>query len=196
MELGNSLHFAAMVGFSEICSFLIFKGVNVESKNNDYLTPLHIAAKFGHSKCCYVLKKNGSSSLIVDLKGKTVLHYAAQGGYATCCTILMQLAALYLWISSLKNYRTRKTSTVKHLYIILAVDVKSLECCKALVTQKTDLWISDKQVNSPVRQAYESRLQDIFEFFLQSDGVNNIFQIDKDTNLNETLQKEICTPNR
>lgn len=87
------LHQAADVGCSEITSFLLENGANVNSKNDNDYTPLHAAAFNGHQDVVNILITKGANVNAKVINGSSPLHYAVESGYAEITDILIDSGA-------------------------------------------------------------------------------------------------------
>ena len=81
-EYGNTaLHTAAKINDTDLVTFFIYKGANVELKNNDGDTPLHIAIKHNSKGTTAVLAAIGTNIFARDGKGKSALELGLEKGY-------------------------------------------------------------------------------------------------------------------
>ncbi|RXN12088.1 tankyrase-2 isoform X2 [Labeo rohita] len=87
----------------QICELLLRKGVNVNEKNKDFLTPLHLAAEKSHNDIIEVLVKHEAKVNAVDNLGQTALHHAAHCGHLQTCRILLSAGCDPL-ITSLQGF--------------------------------------------------------------------------------------------
>ncbi len=81
-EYGNTaLHTAAKINDTDLVTFFIYKGANVELKNNDGDTPLHVAIKNNAKGTTAVLAAIGTNIFARDGKGITALELGLAKGY-------------------------------------------------------------------------------------------------------------------
>ncbi|XP_062512429.1 serine/threonine-protein phosphatase 6 regulatory ankyrin repeat subunit B-like [Corticium candelabrum] len=70
----TALHYAAIYGNSDICSFLLSQGTNVSQTDEDGNTPLHFAAYYHHVDTCQLLVDHKDDVTSVNNKGQTPFH--------------------------------------------------------------------------------------------------------------------------
>ena len=81
-EEGNTaLHTAAKIDDSDLVNFFIFKGANVELKNNLGDTPLHVAIKNSSKNCISILAAIGTNIFARDGNGFSALSLGLAKGY-------------------------------------------------------------------------------------------------------------------
>lgn len=68
---------------------LIRKGILLNEKNKDFLTPLHIAADNSHYDLMDVLLRHGAKVNSLDGLGQTALHRCAREDNLQACRILL-----------------------------------------------------------------------------------------------------------
>ena len=83
----TALHFAAAHENSDICLFLLSRGMNVNQTDEDGDTPLHLAAYNHHVDICQLLVDHKADVTSVNNEGKTPLHRAVDNYWrpAFCC---------------------------------------------------------------------------------------------------------------
>lgn len=81
-RLGNRLiHFAAAFGYTELLKSLINKGVKIDEKNENNMTPLLLASAAGHKEIVDVLLEHKADIKQRDNDKRTALHYASYNGH-------------------------------------------------------------------------------------------------------------------
>ena len=81
-EEGNTaLHTAAKINDADLVTFFIYKGANVELKNNLGDTPLHVALKNNSKNCVSVLAAIGTNIFARDGNGISALSLGLSKGY-------------------------------------------------------------------------------------------------------------------
>ncbi|XP_019860424.1 PREDICTED: ankyrin repeat domain-containing protein 7-like [Amphimedon queenslandica] len=78
------LHEAALYNRSNAVQWLLSKGADLESRDDDGWTPLIVAAANGHTQVVTMLLEKGADVTASDNAGKTALDYA----YGDTATIL------------------------------------------------------------------------------------------------------------
>lgn len=73
----------------QIAEILIKKGVNLNEKNRDFLSPLHLAADKSQHDLLELFLKHGAKVNILDALGQTALHRCAREGNLHSCQILL-----------------------------------------------------------------------------------------------------------
>ena len=81
-ELGNTpLHWAAILGYLDICKYIMEKLDNEHPKNANGKSPIHFAAQYGHLEVYKLLVENIEDKNHGDNDGITPLHMAAKYGH-------------------------------------------------------------------------------------------------------------------
>lgn len=73
---GTPLHYAALVGWSEIAKLLLDHGAEVDARNPDDETPLHIAARSGQLEIVNILLARGANPNAYSRDGRTPMALA------------------------------------------------------------------------------------------------------------------------
>ena len=87
------LHYAARTGRTDIASFLIAEGANVNAIDILRKTPLHTAASYGHEEVAKLFIAKGTNVNSRDVSGQTALHYAARNGDKEIVELLLENGA-------------------------------------------------------------------------------------------------------
>lgn len=74
------LYIASMEGHSDIVSYLLSQGADIEVKNHLEERPLAKAVKFGHIEVARILIDNGAEVNAQDFQGLTALHWSISNG--------------------------------------------------------------------------------------------------------------------
>ena len=141
-ENGNTvLHTASKINDADLVTFFIYKGANVELKNNAGDTPLHVAIKNNSKECTAVLAAIGTNIFARDAKGLSALELGLEKGYDYYDALLTTKTGLA---------RDTNGKNLIH-YLVEAENENALAYCL-----KKDIPISylDKNGNSPLTLAY------------------------------------------
>lgn len=66
-----------MVGEVNAVRYLINRGIDVNSRNAIFHTPLHLAAGIGHVEVVKILVREGNAEIeVFDARNQTPMHYA------------------------------------------------------------------------------------------------------------------------
>lgn len=114
--------------------------VNVDSRSDNFRTPLMRAAMNGHVECMKLLKQSGADEFAVDAKGRTALHIAVASN---------QLLAVK-WL--LENYPPPRPDSLKHRPSIL---FRATDVVKGVRSQKNLREASDAEGSKPLHIAAE-----------------------------------------
>jgi ankyrin repeat protein len=95
MHGSTTLSMAAMKGYSNMITFLVEKGVYVDTADNNGRTPLMIAVTHGHIKTVNTLLESGAKIWAQDNYGWTAVHFATRqlGGHEIYRPVLDTLLA-------------------------------------------------------------------------------------------------------
>lgn len=137
---GIALGDSAAIGDISSMSRLLNERVNVDSRSENYQTPLMRAARNGHLECLKLLKQNGADALAVDAKGRTALHLAVASN---------QVAAAK-WL--LAAFSPPKADNVRHRSSIL---FRATDAMKGVRAQKGLAEASDAGGSKPLHIAAE-----------------------------------------
>lgn len=80
-DSGVRLNVAAMEGNEDAVLDLLNKGVNINTRGYNNVTPLMFAAKNGHAKVVNILLEKGADINAKDTDGKTAVMYASEKGH-------------------------------------------------------------------------------------------------------------------
>lgn len=82
LTMRTALHKAAFWGHDHVVSYLISRGVNVNTQDIDGSTALHESMQFGHKKVTDLLVEAGAGLNIRNKRGETPNDVAARYGKA------------------------------------------------------------------------------------------------------------------
>lgn len=120
----------------QIVEMLIRKGVLLNEKNKDFLTPLHLAADHSHYEIMDLLLKNGAKVNVLDGLGQTALHRCARDDNVQACRLLLSYN-IDPTIISLQGYTAAQMASENVLKILknppdtVDLEVQLLEAAKA-----------------------------------------------------------------
>lgn len=114
--------------------------VNVDSRSDNFKTPLMRAAMNGHIECMELLKQSGADEVAVDAKGRTALHIAVASN---------RLVAVK-WL--LENYPPPRPDSLRHRPSIL---FRATDVVKGVRSQKNLREASDAEGSKPLHIAAE-----------------------------------------
>jgi len=90
-RLGNRLiHYAASFGNMDLLKNLIAKGVKVDEKNSNNMTPLLLATASGHEDAVKLLLENRADTEIKNIERRAAIHYASYCGNETVAKELLK----------------------------------------------------------------------------------------------------------
>ena len=112
--------------------------VNVDSRSDNFKTPLMRAALNGHIECMKMLRQSGADEFAVDARGRTVLHLAVATN---------RLAAVE-WL--LESYPQPKSDSLKHRPSIL---LRATDVVKGVRPPKSLREASDAEGSKPLHVA-------------------------------------------
>jgi hypothetical protein len=73
------LHLACFLNYSDLASFLITRGIDMDARDRNGCTALHFAALSGSKECARLLLIAGADMEIVNVLGKTPVEVASDG---------------------------------------------------------------------------------------------------------------------
>ena len=101
----------------QVIETLIRKGVHVNEKNKDFLTPLHIAAENSHYDLMDLLLRHGAKVNVLDALGQTALHRCARDDNVQACRVLLTYD-VDVSIVSLQGYTAAQVASENVLKIL------------------------------------------------------------------------------
>ena len=128
--------------------------VNVDSRSDNFKTPLMRAAMNGHIECMKLLKQSGADEVAVDAKGRTALHIAVASN---------RLVAVR-WL--LENYPPPRTEPLRHRSSIL---FRATDVVKGVRSQKNLREASDAEGSKPLHIAAELDKGGMVKTFIAAD---------------------------
>ena len=75
------LHLACFLNYSDLASFLITRGIDMDARDRNGCTALHFAALSGSKECARLLLLAGADMEIVNVLGKTPVEVASDGSF-------------------------------------------------------------------------------------------------------------------
>ncbi|XP_011706603.1 PREDICTED: E3 ubiquitin-protein ligase MIB2-like, partial [Wasmannia auropunctata] len=85
-----ALHLAALLGYHEICTFLLDAGASIHVVDKDGNTPLHYAVKNDESEMADLLLSRGAAINSVNNDRCSALHMAVCQQYMQCVRVLLR----------------------------------------------------------------------------------------------------------
>ena len=160
--------------------------VNVDSRSDNFKTPLMRAAMSGHVECMKLLKHSGADEIAVDAKGRTALHLAVASNRLAAVkwllenyppptpdllrqrpSILFRATDLVKSVRSQKNLReTSDAEGSKPLHIAAELDKGGI--VKTLVAAGVDVESKDNWGRTPFHRAILSKRCDSFDALFRS----------------------------
>ena len=173
---------------------LLKEKVNVDSRSDNFKTPLMRAAVNGHVECMKLLKQSGADEVAVDAKGRTALHIAVASNRLVAVkwllenypsprpdslkhrpSILFRATDVVKGVRSQKNLREASDAEgSKPLHIAAELDTGSM--VNILIAADVDIEAKDKWGRTPLHRAIISKRRDSFDTLLRSGA--NIASID------------------
>lgn len=93
-EEDSLLHLAAMVGEVNAVRYLINMGIDINSRNAVFHTPLHLACGIGHEEVVKTLVREGDAEIeVFDARNQTPMHYAVNNKKLEIVKLLLELGA-------------------------------------------------------------------------------------------------------
>lgn len=89
----SPLHLAAATNQTNLVTFLLKNGADVNSRNTNGFTPLHWSAFQGYKEVSAILLNHGASVNVKDKSSSTPLHQAAHSGRANVVPLLVSRGA-------------------------------------------------------------------------------------------------------
>ena len=168
--------------------------VNVDSRSDNFKTPLMRAAMNGHVECMKLLKQSGADEIAVDAKGRTALHIAVASNRLVAVkwlldsyppprpdslkhrpSILFRATDVVKGVRPQKNLReTSDAEGSKPLHIAAELDKGGM--VKILIAAGVDIEAKDNWGRTPLHRAIISKRRDSFDTLLRSGA--NIASVD------------------
>ena len=168
---------------------ILKEGVNVDSRSDNFKTPLMRAAMSGHIECMKLLKHSGADAFAVDAKGRTVLHLAVASNRLAAVKWLLENyppptpdmlrqrpSILFRTTDVVKSVRfqknLRETSDAegsKPLHV--AADLDNGGMVKTLIAAGVDIECKDNWGRTPFHRAILSKRPGSFDVLFRS-GAN------------------------
>ncbi|CAD8177990.1 unnamed protein product [Paramecium octaurelia] len=94
---GNTaLHYAARNGNTHLVQALLYKDIQIDSQNEDKMTPLLLSAYYGKIETLQILVNLGANINHQDIHGNSSLHYACKFNFKQIVEFLLQKPHLIL----------------------------------------------------------------------------------------------------
>jgi ankyrin repeat protein len=77
----TSSHHVSLVRFGTLTQVLLERGADINSQDENHMTPLHIASLYGRLDIVRILVDHGAATNLVENLGRTPLHLVAEGKY-------------------------------------------------------------------------------------------------------------------
>jgi len=161
----TAIHAALYKGHLSIARLLIEKGADVNSRDNDNLTPLHIVAqradasatKPDHSPPLFMASNNGR-----DNRTSTPLHLASVTGSLDIVNLLIEYGAD-------PNALDATQSSPLHLALVN----ENLDVVRLLIEHGADVNVPNDKKRTPLHLAAVSGSSDVIELLLQKNAAVN-----------------------
>ena len=183
---GASLGDSAASGNTLSVQKILKEKVNVDSRSDNFKTPLMRAAMNGHIECMELLRQSGADEMAVDARGRTVLHIAVASNRLAVVkwlleiyppprpdqlkhrpSILFRATDVVKGGRSLKNLREASDATgSKPLHIAAEMDKGGM--VKTLLAAGVDIESKDNWGRTSFHRAIISKRRDSFNTLLQS----------------------------
>lgn len=85
----SALHFCCLSEKPKSANLLLFKGIDVNIRNDFDETPLHWAVQSGSKNVCELLLKHGADVNVKDCDGNTPLHWACENNSTEILDVLI-----------------------------------------------------------------------------------------------------------
>ncbi|OQU79518.1 hypothetical protein SORBI_3008G155800 [Sorghum bicolor] len=193
----NALHFAAMKGHLEVCSFLVEElGIDVNCTNTDGVTPVKYAAATGEVGVLRYLLDHGGDPEMPDARDTTPLHFAAEQGHCEALRLLLSkgvdVDALHcrrlspLLFAVGKGHDQAVNVLLEHgadpnivahnrfSPLIMACIGGSLKCMRLLVEAGADVNLKNHYGTTALIIAVQGGFADIVRFLLEAGADPNI----------------------
>jgi len=154
----SPLHFAAMLGKTEVIRQLLESGYDPNSTTGSGKTPLHYEAFDGRTEPFALLSGAGANVNALDSRGLTPLHVAARGGF-------MGMAALLLNAGAQVNARDENLMTPLHHAAVKG----QAAMIEALLAAGADPCLKDESGQAPVHAALESGIREGVDALMQDE---------------------------
>ena len=162
--------------------------VNVDSRSDNFKTPLMRAAMNGHIECMSLLKQSGADEVAVDAKGRTALHIAVASSRLAVVKWLLETyppprpdslkhrpSILFRATDAVKGVRSQKNlqeasdaEGSKPLHIAVELDKGGM--VKTLIAVGVDIESKDNWGRTPFHRAIISKRRDSFDTLLRNDA--------------------------
>ena len=186
---GVSLGDMAASGNTTSVQNILKERVNVDSRSDNFKTPLMRAAMSGHVECMKLLKHSGADEIAVDAKGRTALHLAVASNRLAAVkwllenypppipdllrqrpSILFRATDVVKSVRSQKNLReTSDAEGSKPLHIAAELDKEGM--VKTLIAAGVDIESKDNWGRTPFHRAIVSKRREPFDALFRS-GAN------------------------
>ena len=183
---GAALGDSAASGNTISVQKILQEKVNVDSRSDNFKTPLMRAAMNGHIECMELLRQSGADEIAVDARGRTVLHIAVANNRLAAVkwlleaypppkpdllkhrpSILLRASDVVKGGRSQKNLREASdTEGSKPLHIAAEMDKGGM--VKTLLTAGVDIESKDNRGRTPFHRAIISKRRDSFDTLLRS----------------------------
>lgn len=162
VDVGNSstLHYAATLQDSEIASWLIRNGLDVNAQNNSGKSPLHLAVEYNRFKNAKLLIENHANLELQNQFGDTPLHIATLKSYYDIAILLLDNKA----DPNTKNQYNGYTA------LHIATEQNSLEEVYYLIKNGANIDEKDKSGETPLIIASKFGWTDIVKVLLDNDA--------------------------
>ncbi|RIA83449.1 Glycosyltransferase Family 2 protein [Glomus cerebriforme] len=166
IEGESALYQAASMGQVEVVDILIYANANVESYNNENITPLIIAAYHGHADVCRVLIDHGHANInFQDKSHKTALSLTCYEGHIEVAKILL-----------VRGANVDITDQYGWTALMFAAFNGHAEVCQLLLEYNSDSLIKTSNGKTAVtlaKDAKHSHVSNLIENYNKNNNINN-----------------------
>ncbi|CAN0241053.1 unnamed protein product [Pylaiella littoralis] len=154
------LHFGAKGDSTEVVSYLMSIGADIEARTAYKMTPLHVAAFYGSAKVMRLLLEEVDDLDInaLDFGSWTSLHYACNYDWGECATLLIEHGASL----------TKKSAELQLVALHLAARSGNLSTVERLIANGCNVSQRNLFYTTPLHLACQNDHLDVVRFLLKA----------------------------